>query len=67
MSITSPECSSSASNESPVLFALSPLETVKVCPSSITPTSFCATGVSLAPKTVIVILAVVVAVPSLNV
>ena len=44
--------------------AFAPSETVKVPSSTITPTSFCATGASFAPKTVIVIVAVSVAVPS---
>ena len=62
--ITSPECSPVASNASPVLFALSPSLTVKVPPSTITPSSSCAGVGSFTPVTVIVRVAVSVAVPS---
>ena len=58
--ITSPECSPVVSNESPVLFALSPSLTVKVPPSTITPSSSCAVVGSFTPKTVIVSVAVAV-------
>jgi hypothetical protein len=44
--------------------ALASFETVKVPPSTITPTSFCATGASLIPVTVKINVAVSVAVPS---
>ena len=48
----------------PETFALAPLATVKVSSSNMTPTSFCAVGVSLTPVTVIVRVAVSVASPS---
>ena len=48
----------------PSLLPFDPLATVKVPSSTITPTSFCAVGVSLTPITVIVMTAVSVAVPS---
>ena len=57
VSITSPECSPVAS-KLPVTFALLPLLTVNVPSSTITPTSFCATGASLTPVTVIIKVAV---------
>ena len=66
VSMTSPECSPVAS-KLPNTLALELLATVKVSPSIITPTSFCAVGLSFAPKIVIVMVAVVVSVPSLKV
>ena len=53
---TSPECSPVAS-KLPVTLAFALFATVKVPSSTTTPTSFCATGASLAPKIVIVIVA----------
>ena len=66
----SPECSPVALNvlpESLVSLAFAPFITVNVSPSSITPTSFWALGVSFTPVTVIVNVAVSVSVPSDNV
>ena len=59
VSIRSPECSSSAS-KLPETLALVPFATVKVSPSSITPTSFCAVGALFIPVTVITKFAVAV-------
>ena len=63
VSITSPECSPVASIP-PDSLAFALFATVKVPSSTITPSSFCATGSSFTPVTVIVKVAVSVSVPS---
>ena len=66
MSKTSPEFSPVVSRE-PEMLEFDPFVTVKVRSSVIAPSSSCAVGVSFIPITVIVIVAVSVAVPSVNV